>query len=118
LYCSAKSGFIPGPNGGVFAASPADQTRQTMRNLLDNLEEAGVSFDQVVSTTIYLDDLSDAASFAKVYKKYFRDTLPAETIVQQLPPGNRKADEEGRYPTLEQVSLVAVKGGGIGNPNK
>ena len=118
LYCSAKSGFIPGPNGGVYAASPADQTRQTMRNLLDNLEEAGMSFDQVVSTTIYLDDLGDTASFAKVYKKYFRDTLPAETIVQQLPPGNRKADEEGRYPTLEQVSLVAVKGGGIGNPNK
>jgi len=116
LYCSAKSGFIPGPNGGVYAASPADQTRQTMRNLLDNLEEAGMSFDQVVSTTIYLDDLEDTASFAKVYKKYFRDTLPAETIVQQLPPGNRKADEEGRYPTLEQVSLVAVKG--IGSPNK
>ena len=116
LYCSAKSGFIPGPNGGVYAASPADQTRQTMRNLLDNLEEAGMSFDQVVSTTIYLDDLGDTASFAKVYKKYFSDALPAQTIVQQLPPGNRKADEEGRYPTLEQVSLVAVKG--IGSPNK
>ena len=118
LYCSAKSGFIPGPNGGVYAASPADQTRQTMRNLLDNLEEAGMSFDQVVSATIYLDDLGDAAYFAKVYKKYFRDTLPAETVVQQLPPGDRKADEGGHYPTLEQVSLVAVKRGGIGNPNK
>ena len=109
LYCSAKSGFIPGPNGGVYAASPADQTRQTMRNLLDNLEEAGMSFDQVVSTTIYLDDLGDTASFAKVYKQYFSDALPAQTIVQQLPPGNRKADEEGHYPTLEQVSLVAVR---------
>ena len=109
LYCSAKSGFIPGPNGGVYAASPADQTRQTMRNLLDNLEEAGMSFDQVVSTTIYLDDLGDTASFAKVYKKYFSDALPAQTIVQQLPPGNRKADEEGHYPTLEQMSLVAVR---------
>jgi enamine deaminase RidA (YjgF/YER057c/UK114 family) len=118
LYCSAKNGFIPGPNGGVYAASMADQTRQTMRNLLDNLEEAGMSFDQVVSTVIYLDDLGDTASFAKVYKKYFSDTLPAQTIVQQLPPGSRKADEEGHYPAWEQVSLVAVKGGGIGNRNK
>ena len=118
LYCSAKSGFIPGPNGGVYAPSTADQTRQTMRNLLDNLEEAGMSFDQVVSTVIYLDDLGDTASFAKVYKKYFSDKLPAQTIVQQLPPGDRKADEEGHYPTLEQVSLVAVKGGAIGNPKK
>src|SRR5947208_16971821 len=70
LYCSAKSGFIPGPNGGVFAAATADQVRQTMRNLLDNLEEADMKFDQVVSTTIYLDDLSDVATFAKVYRKY------------------------------------------------
>lgn len=77
-----------------------------------------MSFDQVVSTVIYLDDLGDTASFAKVYKKYFSDKLPAQTIVQQLPPGDRKADEEGHYPTLEQVSLVAVKGGGIGNPKK
>jgi enamine deaminase RidA (YjgF/YER057c/UK114 family) len=116
LYCSAKSGFIPGLNGGVYVASTADQTRQTMRNLLDNLEEAGMSFDQVVSTVIYLDDLGDIPSFVKVYKKYFSDRLPAQTIVQQLPPGNRNADEEGHYPTLEQVSLVAVRG--TGNPKK
>jgi len=116
LYCSAKSGFIPGINGGVYAASTSDQARQTMRNLLDNLEEAGMSFDQVVSTVIYLDDLGDIPSFVKVYKKYFSDRLPAQTIVQQLPPGNRNADEEGHYPTLEQVSLVAVRG--TGNPKK
>jgi len=116
LYCPAKSGFIPGPNGGVYAASTADQTRQTMRNLLDNLEEAGLAFDQVVSTTIYLDDLGETASFAKIYTKYFSEKLPAQTIVQQLPPGDRRADEEGHYPTLEQMSLIAVKG--IGIPNK
>ena len=109
LYCSAKSGFIPGPNGGVFAASTADQTRQTMRNLLDNLEEAGLNFNAVVVTTIYLDDLSETPLFAKVYKKYFSRALPAETILQQLNPGDRKANEEGEYPDLEQVSLIAVR---------
>ena len=110
LYCSAKSGFIPGPNGGIYAAATSDQTRQTMRNLLDNLEEAEISFDQVVSTTIYLDDLSDSPLFAKVYKKYFSGALPTQTAVQQLRPGERKANEEGHYPTLEQVSLIAVRG--------
>jgi enamine deaminase RidA (YjgF/YER057c/UK114 family) len=109
LYCSAKSGFIPGPNGGVFAASTADQVRQTMRNLLDNLEEAGMKFDQVVSTTIYLDDLSDSAAFGKVYRKYFGGVLPAQTTVQQIKPGDRKTDEEGHYQDLEQVSLIAVR---------
>ena len=109
LYCSAKSGFIPGPNGGVFAASTADQVRQTMRNLLDNLEEAGMKFDQVVSTTIYLDDLSELAAFGKVYRKYFGGILPAQTTVQQIQPAERKPDEEGHYPDLEQVSLIAVR---------
>jgi 2-iminobutanoate/2-iminopropanoate deaminase len=109
LYCSAKSGFIPGPNGGVYAATTADQVRQTMRNLLDNLEEADVRFDQVVSTTVYLDDLSESAVFEKVYKKYFNGALPAQTTVQQIQPAERKPDEEGHYPDLEQVSLIAVR---------
>jgi len=111
LYCSAKSGFIPGPNGGVFAAATADQVRQTMRNLLDNLEEADMKFDQVVSTTIYLDDLSESATFGKVYRKYFRAILPAQTTLQQILPTDRKPDEEGHYPDLEQVSLIAVRSG-------
>ena len=48
LYCSAKSGFIPGAHGGVYANTTAHQLRQTMRNQLDNLEEAEMTFDQVV----------------------------------------------------------------------
>jgi len=109
LYCSAKSGFIPGPNGGVYAASTADQTRQTMRNLLDNLEEAEMNFDQVVSTTIYLDDLKEQPQFAGVYQKYFKGLSPSQSVVQQLPPTERKPDKDGHYPDLEQVSLIAVR---------
>ncbi len=109
LYCSAKSGFIPGPNGGIYAASTTDQTRQTMRNLLDNLEEAEMNFDQVVSTTIYFDDISESPQYAAVYKKYFNGPLPAQTTVQQLRPGNRKLEDDVHYPTLEQMSLIAVR---------
>jgi enamine deaminase RidA (YjgF/YER057c/UK114 family) len=109
LFCSAKSGFIAGPNGGVFAATTADQVRQTMRNQLDNLEEADMKFDQVVSTTVYLDDLADLAGFQKVYRKYFGGVLPAQTTVQQIQPARRDPDEEGHYPDLEQVSLIAVR---------
>jgi len=109
LYCSAKSGFIPGPNGGVYAATTANQARQTMRNLLDNLEEAEMKFDQVVFTTVYLDDLADLPAFEKVYAKYLKGKLPAQTTVQQIQPTERKANEEEQFPDLEQMSLIAVR---------
>ncbi len=109
LYCSAKSGFIPGPHGGVYGNSTAAQLRQTMRNQLDNLEEASMDFNQVVSTTVYLDNLSDSEAFDRVYMEYFRALLPSQTVVQQLPSSNRSPDAQGHFPDLEQLSLIAVK---------
>jgi enamine deaminase RidA (YjgF/YER057c/UK114 family) len=109
LYCSAKSGFIPGPNGGVYAATTTSQLRQTMRNQLDNLEEASMDFSRVVSTTVYLDNISDTEAFNKIYSEYFKTPLPAQTVVQQVPSLNRSPDAEGRFPDLEQMSLIAIR---------
>jgi len=109
LYCSAKSGFIPGPHGGTYASTTQHQLRQTMRNQLDNLEEAEMNFDQVVSTNVYLDDLSDAQAFNDVYGEYFGTVRPVGTTVQQIAPADRKPDKEDHYPDLEQVSLIAVR---------
>jgi enamine deaminase RidA (YjgF/YER057c/UK114 family) len=109
LFCSAKSGFIPGPHGGVYATTTQHQLRQTMRNLLDNLEEAGMNFNQVVSTSVYLDDLRDLATFDEVYAQYFGPVAPARTVVQQIAPTERTRDKEDHYPDLEQVSLIAVR---------
>lgn len=109
LYCSAKSGFIPGPHGGVYAATTQHQLRQTMRNQLDNLEEAEMKFDQVVATNVYLDNLSDQSLFDDVYVQYFGPLLPARTTIQQIAPTERKPDKEDQYPDLEQVSLIAVR---------
>jgi enamine deaminase RidA (YjgF/YER057c/UK114 family) len=110
LYCSAKSGFIPGPHGGVYASTTQHQLRQTMRNLLDNLEEAGMEFSQVVAVNVYLDDLADLPAFDVVYGQYFGPIMPANTTVQQIAPAERKADKNDNYPDLEQVSLIAVRG--------
>jgi reactive intermediate/imine deaminase len=110
LYCSAKSGFIPGPHGGVYASTTEHQLRQTMRNLIDNLEEADMNFDQVVFTTVYLDNLADLGAFDGVYSLYLGHVPPARTVLQQIPAGGRAADKDDHYPDLEQMSLIAVKG--------
>jgi reactive intermediate/imine deaminase len=111
LYCSAKSGFIPGPNEGVYTSTTALQLRQTMRNQMDNLEEADMDFDQVVSTVVYLDNLADMPAFEEVYGKYFKGKLPAQTTVQQIAPADHTPDKDEQYPDLEQVSLIAVRNG-------
>lgn len=109
LYCSAKSGFIPGNHGGVYAATTPHQLRQTMRNQLDNLEEASMDFTQVVDTTVYLDDLRELPAFDEVYPQYFTTASPARTVIQQIAPAERKPDKDDHYPDLEQLSLIAVR---------
>jgi reactive intermediate/imine deaminase len=109
LYCSAKSGFIPGVNGGIYASTVETQLRQTMRNLLDGLEEAGMNFSNVVATNVYLDDVNDFSKMNAVYAQYFGPAPPARTTVQQIAPGERAPNQSGHWPTLEQISIIAVK---------
>lgn len=109
FYCSAKSGFIPGPHGGIFVERIDQQLRQTMRNLLDNLEEAGLNWDSVVSTNVYLDNLDEFQTMNKFYSLYFKELPPARTTVQQVKSVDRSPNAEGIYPEIEQISLIAVR---------
>lgn len=109
FYCSAKSGFIPGVNGGIYASTVETQLRQTVRNLLDGLEEAGLNLSNVVASNVYLDNMDDFSRMNAIYAQYFGVEPPARTTVQQMVPGERAANAKGHWPTLEQISIVAVK---------
>jgi len=109
LYCSAKSAFIPGPNSGIYTDTVETQVRYSLRNLLDGLEEAGMDLSNVVSTNVYLDDIQDFAKMNGVYASYFQSPFPTRTTVQQRPPVERKPGKDGRWPMLEQISLIAVR---------
>jgi reactive intermediate/imine deaminase len=111
FYCSAKGPFTPGPDKvqGIYASTVESQVRQTMRNLLDGLEEAGLSFSNVVATNVYLDNIDDFPKMNRVYAQYFPDMYPTRTTVSPLAPIDRTPKDEDTFPGLEQISLVAVK---------
>lgn len=108
FYCSAKSGFIPGPNSGIYSDDVETQVRQTMRNLLDGLEEAGLDFSHVVASNVYLDNLEEFGKMNGIYAKFFSASPPARTTVAPLPPVERKRDAAGHSPMIEQISIIAV----------
>jgi reactive intermediate/imine deaminase len=110
-YCSAKGPFTPGPGNlqGIWVSTVEAQVRQTMRNLLDGLEEAGLELSNVVATNVYLDDMADFARMNGVYAQYFAEAPPTRTTVAQLAPIDRSARAGDSFPGLEQISLIAVK---------
>jgi reactive intermediate/imine deaminase len=109
FYCSAKAGFIPGQNGGIYGDNVEDQVRMTMRNLLDGLEEAGINFSRAVASNVYVDNLDEFGKMNAVYGKYFGDSPPTRTTVSPLAPVERKRSASGHFPKLEEVSIVAVR---------
>ena len=109
IYCSGKSGFITGVNGGIFHGDPGVQLRQSMRNLLDGLEELNLDFRAAVETTLYLDNIADYAKCESVYKLYFEGPPPAQAALQQIAPAKRVEGPEGRWPALEQLTLIGYQ---------
>jgi reactive intermediate/imine deaminase len=99
FYLSAKSGFIPGQ--GIVTPDFELQLRQTMRNLLDGLEEAEMDFSDVVSAVVYLKDMKDYDKMNTLYRSFFKGDFPARTTIQQ------NLDTETK--TEEQISFIAVR---------
>ena len=72
-----KSGQIIG-EGDITA-----QTQQVMVNIEAILTEAGISWDSVVKTSVFLTDLANFVPMNQVYAKYFvEDTAPARACVE------------------------------------
>ena len=78
------SGQIPlDPHTGEMVAGGIEaQTRQVMSNLGEVLKAAGLDFDSLVKTTIYLVDLGDFATVNRIYGAFFAEMPPARATVQ------------------------------------
>ncbi|MBC8446619.1 MAG: RidA family protein [Chloroflexi bacterium] len=67
---------------GQLRTGIAAQTRQALANLQAVLEAAGSSLNQVVKTTIFLQDMADFATVNQIYGSGFTAAPPARSTVQ------------------------------------
>lgn len=84
------SGQIPvNPSDGSVPDSIEEQSRQALKNVGAILAAAGLSYRDVVKTTVLLADIADFAAMNAVYAEFFTEDKPARACFQvaALPMG-------------------------------
>ena len=86
LFISGQIAIVPGTSE-LKNNDITEETRQVMNNLNAILNEAGLTFSNVVKTTIFLKEMNFFASVNEEYGKHFESDFPArETVaVKGLP---------------------------------
>jgi 2-iminobutanoate/2-iminopropanoate deaminase len=99
LYISGQV-CIDTETGGLKNGSVQEEARQVMHNLKAILTEAGMTFANVVKTTIFLTDMNRFGEVNEVYGSFFEGDFPARETVQvsALP----------KFVNVE-ISMIAVK---------
>jgi 2-iminobutanoate/2-iminopropanoate deaminase len=90
VFLSGQIGLDPA-TGTLVAGDTAAEAERVMQNLQAVLAAAGLGFEHVVRTTIYLVDLGDFALVNDIYGRYLREPYPARATVAvaALPRGAR-----------------------------
>ncbi len=88
IFVAGEKGIDPTTNAMGPGGVPAE-TRQTLENIRNILEEAGSSISRVVATTVYLTDINAFGEMNTVYAEYFTSNPPGRTTVgvSSLPAG-------------------------------
>ena len=96
------SGQLPiDPATGAFPEGIQAQTRQSLTNVRAILEEAGLTMDAVLKTTVFLSDMNNFGAMNEVYASFFTEgSYPA-----------RSAVEVARLPkdALVEIEAIAVR---------
>jgi len=81
LYVSGQIPFVP-ETMELISTGIKEETNRVMKNLEAILEEAGISFNNVVKCSIFVADMGDFAAINEVYGSYFSDNPPARETVE------------------------------------
>jgi 2-iminobutanoate/2-iminopropanoate deaminase len=88
LFCSGQIPLDPKP-GQIVSGDIAAQTRRVLDNIGAVLRAEGLTFENIVKTTIFLTNLGDVQIVNEIYGSYFKQQPPARSTVQvsALPKG-------------------------------
>jgi 2-iminobutanoate/2-iminopropanoate deaminase len=81
LFASGQIPLDPA-TGQLVGGGIAEQTHRVFKNLAAVLASAGIGFDKVVKTNVYLQDMSDFAAMNEIYGTYFPSPAPARATIQ------------------------------------
>ena len=81
LFISGQIPIDPS-TGSLVEGDITAQADRAMRNVSALLRAAGIGFDHVVRTTVFLADMNDFAAMNEVYSRYIVDPPPARATVQ------------------------------------
>ncbi len=95
------SGVLPlnAAGNAVQGATIEEQTRAVLDFIGAKLRSQGLSYADVLSTTVYMKDLGEFAAMNKVYGEYFRSAAPARATV-----------EVARLPRDVKIEIAAIVG--------
>ena len=99
LYISGQVAINPS-TGDMLQNSLEEETHRVMQNLKAILDDAGMTFNNVVKTCIFLTDMNSFVKVKEIYGSYLGDVAPARETVQvsKLP---KNANVE--------ISMIAVQ---------
>src|SRR3989440_4781976 len=104
IYCAGQIPLDP-KSGQIVSGDISAQTRRVLDNVAAILKAEGLTFDNIVKTTIFMTNLGDFQTVNEVYGSYFRNQPPARSTVQvsALPKGANV-----------EIEVIAVTGNGGG----
>jgi 2-iminobutanoate/2-iminopropanoate deaminase len=81
LYTAGQIALDP-KTGKMVERDIAIQTKRVLLNLQGILEAAGANLDQVIKTTVFLQDMANFGAMNEVYEQFFSDQPPARSTVE------------------------------------
>ena len=80
LFASGQLGLNPAT--GELCNGLEAQADQAMRNMGEILKQAGMTYANIIKTTVFMTDLNDFSTVNAVYQRYFEGAYPARSCVQ------------------------------------